>query len=409
VRRLNGQLVYVGDGIKVGKEGNKMPGVKRLHQESANVSKAEWIRGHYFGALGLLLGAGDALFATPIAVELQDGIQVLGDWRFNSVPLLWLLLREVNPLAGILSLRKSLEPKKITLVDKMAALCVRLMPSGSYAVLDAYFAAANLLNTFRQNKLHLISRVRCTTVGYAPFCALPGKRGRGRPRQWGSPVKLQDLFTQVQSFACQPLQLYGQTVKVNYWSIQLHWDTPDALVQFVLTQLPCGKQLILISSDLTLSAQAVIEAYGWRFKIEVCFRTLIHLLGGFCYRFWLKLMPTAPRWPKGLPLAESQVAFRQQVARKVEAFERFVNLNAIALGILQILSLELADSIWQGFPRWFRTLPQHGYPTEQVVRLTLQHHAAMILDGSKLVLLLQKFLAGKATRREPSWTAWLTG
>jgi hypothetical protein len=36
VRRLNGQLVYVGDGIKVGKEGNKMPGVKRLPQESMN-------------------------------------------------------------------------------------------------------------------------------------------------------------------------------------------------------------------------------------------------------------------------------------------------------------------------------------------------------------------------------------
>jgi hypothetical protein len=51
------------------------------------------------------------------------------------------------------------------------------------------------------------------------------------------------------------------------------------------------------------------------------------------------------------------------VTRKVEAFERFVNLHAIALGILQVLSLELADSIWQQFPRWFRTLPQHGYPT----------------------------------------------
>jgi hypothetical protein len=120
-------------------------------------------------------------------------------------------------------------------------------------------------------------------------------------------------------------------------------------------------------------------------------------------------MPTAPRWPKDLPLAESQVAFRQQVARKVEAFERFVNLNAIALGILQILSLELADSIWQGFPRWFRTLPQHGYPTEQVVRLTLQHQAPMILAGSRPDLLLPKLLAGKATLSEPSWTPWLTG
>jgi hypothetical protein len=378
VRRLNGQMVYVGDGIKVGKEGKKMPGVKRLHQESADVSKAEWIRGHYFGALGLLLGGGGALFAVPIAVQLQDGIQ-----------------DEESP--------------QLTLVDKMAALCVQLMPAGSYAVLDAYFAAANLLKTFRKHNLYLISRVRSTTVGYAPFSALPGKRGRGRPRKWGTPVKLKDLFTQVESFLHQPIQLYGQTVNVFYYSVQLQWDSPDTLVQFVLTQLPCGKQIILLCSDLTLSAQEVIEAYGWRFKIEVCFRTLIHLLGGFCYRFWLKTMPSATRWPKNLELTSYTAPFRQQVARKIEAFERFVNLNAIALGILQILSLELTDSIWQQFPRWFRTLPSHGYPTEQVVRLTLQHHAPMILARSKPTLLLQKFLAGKATLSEPSWTDWLTG
>ena len=56
-----GQRVYVGDGIKVGQEGRKMPGVKRLHQESEDVSKPEWIRGHYFSALGLLLSAEKAL------------------------------------------------------------------------------------------------------------------------------------------------------------------------------------------------------------------------------------------------------------------------------------------------------------------------------------------------------------
>ncbi len=75
VRRLKGQRVYVGDGIKVSKEGRKMPGVKRLHQESEDVSKPEWIRGHYFSALGLLLGAGEALFASPIIFKLHDGIE----------------------------------------------------------------------------------------------------------------------------------------------------------------------------------------------------------------------------------------------------------------------------------------------------------------------------------------------
>ncbi len=55
VHRLKGQQVYVGDGIKVGKEGRKMPGVKGLHQESEDVSKPEWIRGHYKACLRIVV------------------------------------------------------------------------------------------------------------------------------------------------------------------------------------------------------------------------------------------------------------------------------------------------------------------------------------------------------------------
>ena len=39
----------------------------------------------------------------------------------------------------------------------------------------------------------------------------------------------------------------------------------------------------------------------------------------------------------------------------------------------------MSGDIWQGFPRWFRTLPKHGDPTEQIVRLTLQNRAVPIL------------------------------
>jgi hypothetical protein len=67
--------VYVGDGIKVGKEGRKMPGVKRLHQESEDVSKPEWIRGHYFNALSILVGVGKVCFALPLVLRLDDGIK----------------------------------------------------------------------------------------------------------------------------------------------------------------------------------------------------------------------------------------------------------------------------------------------------------------------------------------------
>jgi hypothetical protein len=43
-----------------------------------------------------------------------------------------------------------------------------------------------------------------------------------------------------------------------------------------------------MTHDLKWSGPEIITAYSWRFKIEVSFRTLVHLLDGFAYRFWLK-------------------------------------------------------------------------------------------------------------------------
>jgi hypothetical protein len=361
---LQGRRLYVGDGIKVGKEGRKMPGVKGLHQESSNVSKPEWIRGHYFSALGLLLRVGSAVFAVPLVFKLHDGLE-----------------------AG------SEAEQSLTLVDKMAGLCVAYMRPGSYVLLDAYYASVKLLKPLRQQGSHLITRMRCSTVAYAPFCPCPGVAKRGRPRQWGSPIHLQALFAAPKDCFKTQVWLYGQFTTVYYQCFQFVWDRPDAEVLFVLTQLPNGKQLILLSSDTSLTGAQVIQAYGKRFKIELCFRTLVHLLGGFAYQFWLKLLPNTPLFPTNLRLVDFTATEQRQIQQKVEAFERFVNLNAIALGVLQILALEFPQAIWQEFPRWFRTLPEHGYPSEQIVRLTLQHQFLMILDKSRPTLLLAKLLA----------------
>jgi hypothetical protein len=51
-----------------------------------------------------------------------------------------------------------------------------------------------------------------------------------------------------------------------------------------------------------LTGPEIIAAYGLRFKIEVTFRQLVHLLGSFAYRFWLNLHLAAEQkndWRKG--------------------------------------------------------------------------------------------------------------
>ncbi len=371
VHRLKGHRVYVGDGIKVAKEGRKMPGVKGLHQESDDVSKPEWIRGHYFSALGVLLGAKTPLFASPIVLKLHDGIEPTDSATAS-----------------------------LSVVDKMAQLCVSYLEKGSYVLLDAYYAAAPLLAAFQAANLHLISRVRITSVAHAPFCARPGKHGPGRPRKWGAPIKIRELFEPIEDCDSATVHLYGQSVKVAYQCFEFYWDSPTEPRLFILTQLPCGKQIILISSDTSLSALQVIEAYGWRFKIEVSFRTLVHLLGGFRYQFWSDAIERLPSWPKNLKMAEYPQAVQPKIERKIEAFERFVNLNAIALGILQVLALELPEQVWTAFPLWFRTLPKHGYPSERIVRLALENQLAQDLSKSRPTLLLDQFLQSKRRQHQ---------
>jgi hypothetical protein len=98
-----------------------------------------------------------------------------------------------------------------TLVTKMADLCTRYAERGSYVVMDAYFACAPVLKRFRRHPLYLMSRVRCFTVARAPFSRVPMVQGRGRPRHWGSKVKLQTLFAPLDQCQHAQVWLYGHS------------------------------------------------------------------------------------------------------------------------------------------------------------------------------------------------------
>jgi hypothetical protein len=368
VKRLKGQPVYIGDGIKVPKEGRKMPLIKKLHQESDNVTKPEWIRGHYFGALSLLFQSGDSLLAVPVTFEIQDGVEKTDD----SSP---------------------------SLVDKMSNLCRTYIKAGSYVILDAYFGSKKLIKEFRSHSIHLITRVKINTVARVPLPPSLLKRGPGRPAVWGKPLELRSLFNELDSLTTESLYLYGKKQLLSYRTLDLYWDNPEKLVRFLLVLWPGGKPIILLSTDLNLSGVEIITAYTWRFKIEVTFRTLIELLSGFSYRFWMKNMPRSSLYPKNMNILDYSEQEQFQIIEKIEAFERFVNLNALVLGILQILSLEMPACIWRGFSGWFRSASNRSNPTEQVVRLTLLQSGSSILAQSPPSLLLTKFLHTKESFR----------
>jgi len=127
---------------------------------------------------------------------------------------------------------------------------------------------------------------------------------------------------------------------------------------------------ILMCSDLTLSPQDIIRAYSYRFKIEVNFKILKHLMGAFFYHFWTSV------WPKIGKRNESDLSSigtqsEKLIAQATDAIEGFVNFGCIATGILQILSLNFHQGIWKNYRGWLRTVTS-AIPTEETARSVVQ-------------------------------------
>ena len=73
--RAGPYLVCIADGIKAPKQGSKMPAVKRLDQQSASNLKPEYIMGHSFQAISLLVqGVGSDVAAVPLVSRIHEGL-----------------------------------------------------------------------------------------------------------------------------------------------------------------------------------------------------------------------------------------------------------------------------------------------------------------------------------------------
>ncbi|HME68652.1 MAG TPA: hypothetical protein VKM54_02155 [Myxococcota bacterium] len=137
---VGGARVCLADGIKVAREGRKMPGVKKLHQQSTHNSKPEWIEGHSFQALAQL-------------VRTPDG-------RVVSVPLTSRIHEGVIDSARALSR---------TLLDRVVELFFEVaqeIPRRVLLVADAYYASGKVIRPLLAQGHHLVTRVRRNAVAY---------------------------------------------------------------------------------------------------------------------------------------------------------------------------------------------------------------------------------------------------
>ena len=366
--------ILLGDGVKQSKEALRMPGVKKLHQESETCSKPEYIHGHMFGAVCVVVSNALKKFSLPLKINLQDGLKTVASW---------------NEAKGLVDISAKSHVEQMIESGFEAAKNI----GKSFFVLDRYFLtrpAIILMNNLNKqchrtdgNLIEIITKAKVNCTAYEPPVHVKG--AKGRPRKRGNAVKLWELFSQTGLFQSAAVMMYGKEETISYHCVNLLWG-PKLYqeLRFVLVKFG-GKRSILVSTDTSLDPLKIIELYSIRFGIEECFREFKQQLGGFSYHFWTKSLPKLSHFAKkGDPDPLESVKNghdRKKIVETIRAIESFVMYSSIAMGTLQLLALnkETRDEVVAS--RYLRT-KSNKTPSEATVMYYLRKRFISLLNAT---------------------------
>ena len=379
--------VLVGDGVKQSKEGRRMPGVKKLFQESENSAKPEFIHGHMFGGLGILAGSARRWACIPLSIRLHDGLQAAREWKGASV----------SAASHVVQMVEDAWHAAHTFGD-------------SLLLLDRYFLTVPALEKLKELNgsgsvhMEIVTKAKKSCTAYQK----PGPRrpGRGRPPKKGAAVRLKELFgSHKGQFQEAEIELYGKKEAIRYYCIDLLWGQKlYQELRFVLVEMD-GVQGILASTSLALEPLSIIRLYSYRFRIECTFRELKQQIGAFCYHFWSKYMPKLNYYQKkGEPTPMEQVEGerpRRKVLEAVRAIEMHMALSCIAMGILQSISIHFIGKVSSGQIRYQRT-PSRGRVSEAALMHYFRKHFFRLL-GQKPELCITQIIQGLPEAPEEPW------
>lgn len=384
------------DHTKKPKEGRRMPGVQKLCQESETQSKPEYIHGHMFGGLSVIAyrRGTDALVAIPLILQLQSGISHLRNWLDMSTDKLG--DEEEKAVKRMKRAVKDLEisiESSITQMIVHACHSAQLLKHDANIIADRAFLTLKALHAIDESnleneyKVYLVTRCKKNLAVYSkPLPRPEGKRGRaskkGKRLYFGNLFALTDdeLRNTVDPndtsirWVKKSISMYGKEEDVTFAVLNLVWSKAHCRVlRFVLVKYN-DVESILVTTDLSMDPETVIQLYCTREKIETTFRELNQIVHAFSARFWTKAMPKLNHFRKSSdpdPLEEvTSASDREKVALTARAIDLYAALSCIAIGLIQIISIVFPWSI-QDFA-WQRTPVDQDRPSEECIQKYLR-------------------------------------
>jgi hypothetical protein len=285
--QVHGAYLIGLDPTLIAKNGTQMPGVQRWKDHSGNADRGPTIRGHHWAVAGLLgfSAAWGGYICFPLLMRMISG-------QLNPCQIV------VNPqgVANVANFWECVHP----LIWQLHALFDH---APLRVVADAYFSKAPFVNPLVEAGIDVISRLRKDAVGWddpTPDQRSDAKRGK----KW----KLAHL---VDHFTPQTwnVWLYGEQRQVRAVSRILQLRNFKRKVKVVILA-DIQKPVLLLSTDLTLTAAQIIEIYGARYRIELAIRGLKQHFGLADYQCYL-----------------------------ATAIQRFVHLACVAFCIFRLIQL----------------------------------------------------------------------
>lgn len=257
VERLGEQLKVHGayllgkDTTLIAKTAKRMLGVQKWKDHSDNADRGAYLVGHHWNLVGLISPWGTRWLCWPLVMRLVPGLKGARQWLVGDT---------VEPMtfwdAAIAAI--------LEVTQQLGDAAVRV-------VVDADSSKAPFLNGLLRRGIHVISRLRKDAVGWDDPEPPPlGKRGR-KPR-YGPKWTLASLL-KAEAPAREFLTLYGKLTEVVF-VVRDVWLRDVAQKVRVVVVEGAKEPIILVCTDLSLSALQIIEIYGARFSIELTLRDL---------------------------------------------------------------------------------------------------------------------------------------